>query len=460
MLAHLRSLLPPLWRVMPRALAVALLVAPVVLFMLAVQGKTERKLLLPGPTSSGHHQIEDKCEACHAPFGGVQESACLRCHQGALERQNDSHAAAKFDDPGRAAQLAHVDARSCLSCHREHRPEARQRGSVSLAAEFCMACHQEVRDRPNHRDLADRSCADVGCHNYHDNRHLHRDLLVKSRQQPDHAPRPLPMLTRSGAPPGGRVLAAADADLPDATDGPAVEAGVFDRAVAGWAASAHAAAAVNCRGCHGQQQVPQQAPRDWKVSADNCGRCHGSERASFAAGKHGMRLPEGLTAMRPDLARAPMKADAHGREMDCASCHQAHRFDTGYAAVEACEGCHDDGHTRAYRDSPHFALWAKERTGQAAPGTGVSCASCHLPRRQERGLDGRPVVRAVHNQNENLRPPDRMARDVCGQCHGLGFSLAALADRRSVDSNFRGSPGPVRTAMDLIPAQQKGAQRP
>lgn len=458
MVARVRTLLPSLGRALPRALAVALVVGPVLLFLFAVQRKTQRKLMLPGPTSSGHHQIEDRCESCHTPFGGVQESACLRCHQGALDRQNDSHAASKFQDPGRAAQLAHVDARSCLSCHREHRPEARQRGSVSVATEFCMACHQEVRDRPNHRELADRSCADVGCHNYHDNRHLHRDLLVKARQQPDHAPRPLPMLTRTSPP--ARPLAPRDADLPGTTGAPDVEAGVFDRAVAGWAASAHAVAAVNCRGCHGQAGSPQ-APDGWSVGAETCARCHAAERAGFVAGKHGMRLPEGLSAMRPDLARAPMKPEAHGRQMDCGSCHQVHRFDTGFAAVDACEGCHDDGHTRAYRDSPHFALWKLERGGRAAPGTGVSCATCHLPRRQERGPEGRLLVRAVHNQNDNLRPPDRMAREVCGHCHGLGFSLAALADRQLVDGNFNGTPGPVRTAMDLIQADKtdrKGAQ--
>ena len=42
---------------------------------------------------------------------------------------------------------------------------------------------------------------------------LHRDLLVKARQQPDHTPRPLPMLTRT-LPAGGRALSVADADLP------------------------------------------------------------------------------------------------------------------------------------------------------------------------------------------------------------------------------------------------------
>ncbi|MGH8566471.1 MAG: hypothetical protein ACREXU_00265 [Gammaproteobacteria bacterium] len=55
---------------------------------------------------------------------------------------------------------------------------------------------------------------------------------------------------------------------------------------------------------------------------------------------------------------------------------QAHRFDTRHAAVEACLGCHDDTHSRAYRASPHGRLWEAERAGRDAPGSGVSCAAC------------------------------------------------------------------------------------
>jgi hypothetical protein len=65
-------------------------------------------------------------------------------------------------------------------------------------------------------------------------------------------------------------------------------------------------------------------------------------------------------------------------------------------------------------------------------------------------------VRVQHDQNANLRPPDRMARDVCLTCHGLGFSLAALADPALVARNFRGQPGPVVTGMTLV---EKGAAR-
>jgi hypothetical protein len=449
----LRSLLGTLvrpWRLLPVLLAVV----PAALFAAVVQKRTQRELLLPGPTSSGHHQIESKCEGCHKPFGGVAEDACLKCHGAALTAQNDSHAVDKFTDPGRAPMLAHIDARSCLPCHREHRPEGRQRGSVTVAQDFCFPCHAEVRSqRPSHRDLAATSCADVGCHNYHDNRALYGELLVKHRDEPATRARgALPLLTAfavatvgetPGTAPVRRPLGEAQANVASLLAGQEEVAG----ATRAWAESAHARAGVNCSGCHGKE-VTRADFGNWKVPMQTCAGCHEPEQNGFLAGKHGMRLAQELTAMRPAQARLPMRPSAHGRELGCNTCHAAHAYDTAAAAVEACESCHADRHTRAYRGSAHFALWQAERTGEGRPGSGVSCATCHLPRRPA-GTGGKAVA-AVHNQNDNLRPPDRMARDVCGHCHGLAFSLQALADPAAGNWNYYGPPGPVRTAMDLV----------
>ncbi|MEL6265848.1 MAG: NrfA- nitrite reduction protein, partial [Pseudomonadota bacterium] len=45
-----------------------------------------------------------------------------------------------------------------------------------------------------------------------------------------------------------------------------------------------------------------------------------------------------------------------------------------------------------------------------------------------------------HNQNDVLRPNEKMIRPVCMDCHGLGFAIDALADPDLVSSNFRGRP--------------------
>jgi predicted CXXCH cytochrome family protein len=432
--------LPSLLAAWSRRLAfVALFVAPVVLVGLRHR-RGEDRLLLPGRTSDGHHQIESRCSECHTPLEGVTDRACLRCHGESLSARNDSHSVARFDDPGKSAQLHLVDARTCLTCHREHRPEARLRGSVTVGTDFCFGCHATIAvDRPSHAGFEPGGCAASGCHNYHDNRANYRDFLLRHRGEPalrdDPRVAPVPPLPPPPAPPVAQVPAGqSHAKLEEATRE--------------WAASIHATAQVGCPTCH------QQKDWSWTVGDGVCASCHGDQRTAFFSGKHGMRQAVGLAAMTPAAARLPMRSDATDKVLGCQSCHPAHRHDRISAAVVACEGCHDDVHTLAYRGSPHFLAWQRELAGEAPAGTGVSCATCHLPRQTIRPRDGAPGVRVQHNQNANLHPPDRMARDVCLSCHGLGFALAALADPVLVSRNFRGQPGPAPTGMTLV---DKGA---
>jgi hypothetical protein len=181
------------------------------------------------------------------------------------------------------------------------------------------------------------------------------------------------------------------------------------------------------------------------------------EAVTWLQGKHGMRLAdkllsetEGLfglfrdkplTPMRPELARLPMQSKAAHSELTCTSCHGSHAFDTKRAAVASCSGCHADEHTKAYEGSPHHKLLVAELAGQADKGTGVSCATCHMPRSWMEDASGyQEFLVANHNQNANLRPNEKMIRSVCMSCHGLGFSIDALADRSLVDRNFTGRP--------------------
>jgi predicted CXXCH cytochrome family protein len=425
-------------------------------------------LFLPGRTSDGHHQIEQQCTACHSPLSGVNEESCLRCHGASLRARNDSHAPSKFEDPGRADQLAVVDARSCLPCHREHRAEARVRGSVTVAATFCFDCHQQIAsERPSHAGLPADGCASSGCHNYHDNRALYQDFLVKHRKDPPLLARPrIPFLPTGHARPAFSAAprpVVPEADVPAGVRsqgdvvGPTVE----------WTASAHARAGANCTACHQSLAAPPGSTAlkgggQWQWTVDDvvCASCHGDEQEGFNEGKHGMRQAVGLAAMGPALARAAMRDEASNKRLRCTSCHTAHRFDRMRAAVDSCESCHADDHTRAYRQSPHFTAWQKEQQGVAPEGSGVSCATCHLPRHQVR-VAGKEEVRVQHNQNHNLRPNDKMVREVCAHCHGVGFSLAALADPAMVARNFQGAPVAVRTGMSLInEGEHKDGRKP
>jgi hypothetical protein len=54
-----------------------------------------------------------------------------------------------------------------------------------------------------------------------------------------------------------------------------------------------------------------------------------------------------------------------------------------------------------------------------------------MPRVEWRDEDsGEKRILVQHNQNETLEPAEKMIRPVCLHCHGLGFSIDALAGRR------------------------------
>jgi len=394
----------------------------------AFAGQCERSLFLPGETSAGHHQIELACESCHTRFGGraALEEACVRCHAEQLAAVHDSHPRTKFTDPRNADRVALLDARFCTTCHVEHQPERTRAGGLSLPRDYCVRCHEDIAaDRPSHAGVAFDGCASGGCHNFHDNQALYEDFLIAHAGEPPLRPEPR-VTARLARTNHEKALTASEHDAPVHASDAAV--------IAEWAVSAHARGGVNCSRCHGSGVR-------WRDAAPlrACEECHDDESATFRTGKHGMRIAAGLSPMRPALARLPMKRDAAQRELDCGACHGAHDADTRAAAVDACLGCHDDAHSLAYQGSPHAALWRAEQRGESAPRSGVSCASCHMPRRDAFGGG----VAAHHDQNANLRPNEKMVRSVCLACHGLGFSLDALADDALVRRNFAGAPARV-----------------
>ena len=401
----------------------------------------------PGPLSAGHHQLEQACGACHSsPLGGgeILQQACVNCHGAELKAAHDAHPQSKFSDPRNADRLAHLDARYCLACHVEHAPERTRPLAVTQPDDFCVHCHADIaEERPSHQGMAFASCASAGCHNYHDNRALYEDFLVKGADQPV-----LRSIARIAAP---ASLADKHPDWPKPAGAAQADAPVEHlnaAAVADWLASGHAAAGVNCSACHQPGGASWQA----KPQLATCQGCHAGEAQGFFAGKHGMRLnpalPVKLAPMRPEWGRLPFTAASAGHELGCSSCHGAHRFERREAAVQACLGCHADEHSLAYRDSPHHRLWQAEQRGELPPGSGVSCASCHLPR-QLAEVQGHERRLVQHNQNANLRPNEKMLRGVCLDCHGLPFALDALADPALLENNFQGAPAQHVPSVDM-----------
>jgi hypothetical protein len=414
-----------------------------------------RSFLLVGRTTDGHHQIELACDGCHTSvFGGpeVLQDACVKCHGAELREANDTHPKSKFTDPRNADRLEVLDATQCVTCHREHRPGITNAMGVTLPNDYCVLCHRDIgEERPSHEGLAFNTCASSGCHRFHDNRALYNDFLIKHSGQANHLDSQVAAVVeflreKEGPTKPAKRLTASDADAPASHR--------TEAAVAAWVNDRHAQSGVNCSGCHttpADRTTWIEAP-----SLDQCQGCHAQQVTTFTEGKHGMRLRPGLAVsqdgplglfkktalppMTPAQARIPMKGDAHDTALGCNTCHSAHKYDRVAAQTEACAGCHSDQHTAAYFDSPHYELFKKEVAGALPRGSGVSCATCHMPATTRRADDGSRSIFVTHNQNDNLRPNEKMVRSVCGHCHGLQFSLDALADAALIAKNFKGRP--------------------
>lgn len=396
-----------------------------------------RTAFVPGSTTHGHHQIEQACHVCHTPLMGVKTDACNQCHAEDLKKHRDTHPKSKFTDPGNADRLKNISADECITCHREHRPAITHAMGVTQPDDYCYHCHKDIaKDRPTHIGLSFAGCSTSGCHNYHDNTAIYESFITKNiaapalKAKPRVVARPIRPEPKTPTAPG---------PFPPGTDSSVIH---------DWQASAHARAGVACLECH--QLGDAVKPWIQKPSYDSCARCHEAEVTGFKAGMHGMRIAAGLSPMTPAQAQLPMKPSSAHQELSCNSCHAPHAYDTRKAATQACLQCHDDNHSRAYETSPHAKLWAAEIAGTAPAGSGVSCATCHLPRSSRFDADDNRIVTAEHNQNANLRPNEKMIRTVCLECHGLPLVLDALADRALIEHNFDGTPSVHVESIEMI----------
>lgn len=278
-----------------------------------------------------------------------------------------------------------------------------------------------------------------------------------------------------------RRLTAEDAIAPDSY--------MDSQAIAAWSGSAHADSGINCAGCHapdlaqldvGKSPDLQALQVAWieKPGLDTCATCHEPQAETFTQGKHGMRLHASLAKPRePDLDGpmslaaavfkdsplppfkvgdsylAPfMKPESQDLEIgNCGTCHKPHEADRKVAAVESCASCHDDTHTRNYFTSPHHDLWQLELAGKGFPGSGVTCADCHMPKLEDRA----GTFFTTHNQNAYFRPNEKMIRPACLSCHSLEFSIDALADPELVESNFSGRPSVHIESIDWAVSRER-----
>jgi len=423
----------------------------------------DKSNFLIGETSYGHYQIEMACEACHtSAFGGeeVLQNACVGCHQEQLDEMHDSHPKKKFTDPRNADRLAVVDARYCVACHKEHHPEQTDSMGVSLPSDYCFHCHQDVADdRESHKGIAFDSCANSGCHNYHDNRALYEDFLVKHAKDPW-----LKMMGDIQSLP--KANASKEKLLEKKTWGSDYSASAITlnqqkiqahpEALEKFLADEHASAGLLCIDCHLDSRDKADSnlavdENQWivKPKLDQCQTCHADETESYLQSKHGMRLAQSSSAMTGAQSQyLDFHENAEHREQGCNSCHSAHEFFRQQAATNSCLNCHADEHSLNFNQSKHAAVVANSE------GDLMSCATCHMPTHKQT-VNGKTVYAVEHNQSKNLRPNDKMIRSVCMNCHGLPFSIDALADELLIKHNFNAQPSVKVPSVEWAESRNK-----
>lgn len=405
----------------------------------------DKSELLIGEASHGHYQIELACSSCHVDgFGGQEalQQACVNCHGDELKVARDSHPKKKFTDPRNANLIEVLDARYCVSCHNEHQREQTQTMGLTVPGDYCFHCHEDVgKNRDSHKELPFDSCASSGCHNFHDNRALYEDFLVANAGAPW-----LSVVTELAEPNSANKKTKIQVkNYQHLFSERRAEHPVIEQQ---WLTSGHGKAGIECESCHSEELG------DWleKPNLAQCESCHQSEAQGFLAGKHGMRLAAGLSPLAPHMSALPFKSDTQQVEHGCTTCHGAHSLDTKIAAMESCLGCHDDNHSRAYKNSPHGLLTERALAEEIPWGQAVTCATCHMPRvidgQENSSLNinevasskGAAEIRVQHNQSDMLRPNEKMIRPVCMSCHSLEFSIDALADEELIQNNFKGKP--------------------
>ena len=63
---------------------------------------------------------------------------------------------------------------------------------------------------------------------------------------------------------------------------------------------------------------------------------------------------------------------------------------------------------------------------------------------------GETSIKVDHNQNNTLRPNEKMIRSVCLNCHGLQFSINSLADESLIRLNFTGKSSLHIKSLDMV----------
>ena len=277
----------------------------------------------------------------------------------------------------------------CVTCHVEHRPEITLPMGVTLAADFCAHCHQDIaKDRPSHKGMAFNTCNSAGCHKFHDNRALYEDFLAKHLNEPAQQGEAPQLPARNFREVAGGMARLSGRSFPsEGTNRCRCAARIHARAQG----RGRLARDGTCAFRRELQRLPQggerrrrsvgEAPRPQGVrDLPRDRRPKAISPASTACGSRKDSRP-----MTPRRARQPMHAKAGDnrarmRELPrarTASIRRKPRSKRAWAATATS--------TRKPTSAHRITRYGRKSSPARPPaGSGVSCATCHLPREEYR----------------------------------------------------------------------------
>ncbi|NRA09895.1 MAG: cytochrome C [Myxococcales bacterium] len=345
------------------------------------------KLVMPGPVSEVHAEIEGDCASCHAPFDREnQRDRCLRCHEEVAE---DLQAGS-----GLHGRDARVKGSLCRDCHSEH--QGRDADILGFNRESFQHRFTDFELRGRHREVECASC------------HVPEKAYREATQQcadchgEDDAH-------------GGQ--------LGDDCSSCHVERGwkdtKFEHASTGFALEG-AHARVDCRVCHAGPRY-QGTPTDCRAChatndrhgghfGRDCSRCHVPKSWKDSAFDHAAETRFALTHRHADAKCSACHSGPlaeQNLETRCGSCHASDDIHRGRNGTD-CESCHSErGWDRATFD--HDTKTAFPLRGSHAE---VACQHCHQRNPREEDLSG--ACGDCHARDD--AHADTLGRD-CGRCH-------------------------------------------
>jgi Cytochrome c3 len=429
----------------------------------SAQVNSLERLVMPGPLSTPHADLEATCGSCHKPFSReLQNSLCLDCHEDVardLTAKTGFHGRASAvtgascatchsEHMGRAADILHLDEdkfdhdvtnfplhgkhaeTKCAECHT---PELK---SFHAAETECNACH--AKDDRHHGNLG-TACAD--CHA----ETAWKDVHFDHAQKTDYA------LTGAHA----RITCVSCHAEEKYDDTPKTCIGChaaddhhkgnngvecqqchttkdwkelsFDHFTRTGFALRGGHSGLKCEACHEGNKLEKKAPKECigchaeddthaGVNGTECAQCHRVTRWPDVTFDHGRDTKFALLGAHANLTCVmchEQPASVVKPPMECFGCHEEddpHREQLG----KACDSCHGlmawTKEVRFDHDLARFPLLGKHDT--------VSCDACH---ETKAFLDAKEQCIDCHREDDVHK---QRFGTACETCHNPNAWLA------------------------------------